>query len=92
MAYTKTTWASGDVVTADKLNNAESGIETAQETADAALAAFAPEYDDTATYAVGDLCVYDSKLYACSTAIDTAEDFNADHWTATTIAAVIAAL
>ena len=92
MAYTKTTWASGDVVTAEKLNNAESGIETAQETADAALAAFAPAYDNTAIYALGDLCVNEGVLYACSTAIDTAEDFDADHWTATTIAAVIAAL
>lgn len=30
MAYTKTTWATGDVITADKLNNAEEGIEAAQ--------------------------------------------------------------
>ena len=27
MAYTKTTWANGDVITAEKLNNAEGGIE-----------------------------------------------------------------
>lgn len=26
MAYTKTTWADGDVITATKLNNAETGI------------------------------------------------------------------
>lgn len=27
MAYSKTTWANGDVITAEKLNNIESGIE-----------------------------------------------------------------
>lgn len=27
MAYDKTTWASGDVITADKLNHIEDGIE-----------------------------------------------------------------
>lgn len=27
MSYTKTTWANGDTITAEKLNNAESGIE-----------------------------------------------------------------
>lgn len=29
MAYVKTTWATGDVITAEKLNNAEGGIEAA---------------------------------------------------------------
>lgn len=31
MAYTKNTWQCGDVVTADKLNNIEDGIEQALE-------------------------------------------------------------
>lgn len=30
MAYTKTVWKTGDVITAAKLNNAEDGIEAAQ--------------------------------------------------------------
>ena len=30
MAYTKTVWVTGDVITATKLNNAEDGIEAAQ--------------------------------------------------------------
>ena len=30
MAYTKTVWVTGDVITAAKLNNAEDGIEAAQ--------------------------------------------------------------
>ena len=32
-------------------------------------------------YAVGDWCTHDGKLYQCSTAIATAEDWNAEHWT-----------
>ena len=43
-------------------------------------------YDDTATYAVGDLCIYNNALYKCTTAITTAEAWNASHWTATSIA------
>lgn len=37
MAYVKTVWATGDVVTATKLNNAENGIEATAIVADAAL-------------------------------------------------------
>lgn len=47
-------------------------------------------YDDTATYAVGDLCIYNNALYKCTTAITTAEAWNASHWTATSIADEIA--
>lgn len=43
-------------------------------------------YDDTATYAVGDLCIYNNTLYKCTTAITTAEAWDASHWTATSIA------
>lgn len=37
MAYVKTVWATGDVITAAKLNNAENGIEATAIVADAAL-------------------------------------------------------
>lgn len=47
------------------------------------------KYDSTATYAVGDYCIYDDKLYKCNTAISTAEAWNASHWTDTTIAEVL---
>ena len=43
------------------------------------------EYDATATYAVGDLCIHDNTLYRCNTAITTAEAWNSLHWTATTL-------
>lgn len=39
------------------------------------------EYDSTSTYATGDYCIYDNTLYKCSTAINTPEDFNSNHWT-----------
>jgi len=32
-------------------------------------------------YAVGDWCTHDGKLYQCNTAINAAEDWNAEHWT-----------
>ena len=38
------------------------------------------------TYKVGELCIHDNTLYRCITAITTAEDWTAAHWTATTIA------
>lgn len=43
----------------------------------------AAAYDETATYNVGDFCVYNSKLYRCIFKIATAEIFDATHWTQT---------
>jgi len=37
-------------------------------------------YDQTRTYAIGDLCKYDNKIYICKTAIDTPETWNQNHW------------
>lgn len=48
-------------------------------------------YDDTATYSVGDLCIYNNALYKCTTAITTPEAWNASHWTETSIADEISA-
>lgn len=39
-------------------------------------------YSASATYAVGDLCRHDYKIYVCNTAITTAEAWTAAHWTA----------
>ena len=41
---------------------------------------FGDEYDSTATYAVGDRCVYGGVWYECNTAISTAEDWTEAHW------------
>lgn len=40
----------------------------------------AETYDDTATYEVGDYCVYNGVLYKCITAIDEAEEFDPTKW------------
>lgn len=52
----------------------------------------APAYSNAATYNVGDLCTYQGKLYSCSTAISTAEDWTAAHWTAVNVSAEISEL
>ncbi len=41
----------------------------------------AEEYDDTATYAVGDYVIYNGLLYKCDTAVATAETFDPTKWT-----------
>lgn len=50
----------------------------------------ASAYDSTATYAVGDLCIYNGNLYECTTAISTAEEWTAAHWTQKTVAQELA--
>ena len=40
----------------------------------------ADAYDPTSTYALGDVVVYDHKLYQCISAISTAEAWTAAHW------------
>ena len=42
-------------------------------------------YDATATYAVGDYCIYQNDLYVCNTAISAAEAWNSSHWTKTNL-------
>lgn len=43
------------------------------------------EYDNTATYAVGDFVIYSGVLYKCTSAISIPEDWTPAHWTQTTI-------
>lgn len=50
------------------------------------------EYDPTSTYTVGSYCIYQNTLYKCTTEIATAEEFNAGHWTETTISNEITAM
>ena len=39
-----------------------------------------PIYSSSATYAVGDMVRYTDNVWKCTTAIDTAESWNANHW------------
>lgn len=43
------------------------------------------EYDNTSTYDEGDYCIYNKKMYKCTTTISTAEDWTVAHWTETSI-------
>ena len=45
------------------------------------------EYSSTSTYSTGDLVIYNNKLYKASQDITTAEEFNSEHWTETSITA-----
>lgn len=49
----------------------------------------APAYSASATYAVGDLVLYDNVLYECTVAVESAEAFDPTKWTRTTVAGAI---
>ena len=57
-----------------------------------AIQSLADEYDNTATYAVGDIVSYGGLLYICSTAVTTAEDFDDTKWTETNMASYVQSL
>ena len=63
-------------------DNIDTVIYNNQVSGQAALDDIAPEYDATATYSVGDYVTYNKTLYRCTTAIATAEAFDATKWTA----------
>lgn len=58
----------------------------------ALLQNLAPDFSASATYAVGQLCVYSNALYRCTTAIETTEAWTAAHWTEATVDDVLAAI
>lgn len=43
------------------------------------------EYNSSSTYSKGDLIIYNNTLYKCNTDITTAEEWDASHWTATSL-------
>lgn len=45
----------------------------------------ASNYNPSASYAVGQFCLYDGDLYQCSTAISSGESWNPYHWTQITV-------
>lgn len=86
--------AISDVATAakTKADNVETDLvitiataNDAQAKATEALSNIADTYDATATYALGELVLYQGVLYVCTTAIIVPEAFNGDHWHRTTI-------
>lgn len=55
----------------------------------ALLEDIAPAFSTSATYDENNLCVYNNKLYRCTTAITTAEEWTAAHWTEATVEDVL---
>lgn len=49
----------------------------------------APAYDNSSVYPAGSLVLYNMGLFTNPDPIITAEDFNPDHWTQTTLAEII---
>lgn len=72
------------VLNAD-LDLIDQAIYEAEQSGGSATGMIADPYSSSATYSVGDYCSHDGKLYRCTTAISTAEDWTAAHWTETTV-------
>ena len=79
------------ILVAERNNTAETPVWTwfEKDIGFAKTEAIAPEYDSTATYAVGDAVMHDGLRYECNTAISTAEVWTAAHWTETSVEDVI---
>lgn len=45
----------------------------------------APVFSTSSTYAVGDVVLYDNKIYKCTTAVTTAGAWDGSKWTQTTV-------
>lgn len=52
---------------------------------DQRVQSIAPNYNATSTYKVGDYVSYQGKFYKCTTAIETAEAWNSEHWSETNV-------
>lgn len=78
-ASASATAAAGSATTASDSATAAAGSATA---AAASVSSLAPAYSSSATYDVGDYVLYSGSLYRCTTAITTAEEWTAAHWTA----------
>lgn len=63
----------------------ESAVEGYLEEHPVGMGAFADDYSSSSTYAVGDHVIYNGSYYVCNTAITTAEEWTAAHWTITTV-------
>ena len=82
MAYTKTNWVNGTTPLNDKNMNK---IENELENLDTNISKSTDEYYSTSTYSIGELVIYNNKLYKANQDITTAEAFNSSHWTEVTL-------
>ena len=49
----------------------------------------AADYDPTATYGVGDYCVYQNELFVCTTDLSVAEEWDGSHWQRTSMSEIV---
>lgn len=75
MSYSKTNWVTGDTATAARMNKIEDGIETNSNWGNS----IAEDFSTSKSYKVGDLVIYNYKLYECKTA--TTGAWAAAKWT-----------
>ena len=84
-ALLKLIYEDGQLINQEAIERCEAAQEACEQTAAAVASHTAAVYDSTKTYAVGDYVVYDGALYKCTTAVTTAEEWTAAHWTETTV-------
>lgn len=77
--YTRTTWQTGDVIDATKMNNIETQLDAV--TDNARENGVAPVFSTTKTYAVGEHVLYNGEVYRCKTAVASAGAWVASNWT-----------
>lgn len=81
--------AMGDAPNINVVSQAFEGVDSF---AGGVVAGSTDQYDSSATYAIGDLCIYNNTLYKCSTAISTPEAWDSTHWTQSSLANEVGAL
>lgn len=75
-----------DITTiSDDMATVHSDITSLGSRIDSTQAMVSEAYDSTATYAVGDYCIYQNTLYVCTTAVESAEAFDSTKWTPTSV-------
>lgn len=75
-----------------RLTTVEGEIDTAQtdiNNAEAVIGNETDTYSASSTYALGDLVIYNSLLYKCTTAITVAEAWNASKWAQTNLTSLV---
>lgn len=74
----------GDFIVIDNATNGTHKYDATKLSANIA-SNIASAYSSSATYAIGQYCMYNNNLYRCITTISTAEAWNAAHWTQVTV-------
>ncbi len=74
--YCKESKCEYDVYTKEKVDELLAGVSSGM---------VGDQYSSSSTYSKGDMIIYNNTLYICNTNITTAEEWNASHWTETSL-------